>query len=73
MGLDLVPTGKNPPEEINVIIEIPKDAEPVKYEVDKASGAIFVVACCRRRCATRATTATSRTRCAATAIRPTCW
>ena len=30
MGLDLVPTGKNPPDEINVIIEIPKDAEPVK-------------------------------------------
>jgi len=42
MGLDLVPTGKQPPDEINVIIEIPKDAEPVKYEVDKASGAIFV-------------------------------
>ena len=42
MGLDLVPAGKNPPDEINVIIEIPKDAEPVKYEVDKASGAIFV-------------------------------
>ncbi|AXA85356.1 inorganic diphosphatase [Lysobacter oculi] len=42
MGLDLVATGKNPPDEINVIIEIPKDAEPVKYEVDKASGAIFV-------------------------------
>jgi inorganic pyrophosphatase len=42
MGLDLVPTGSNPPDEINVIIEIPKDAEPVKYEVDKASGAIFV-------------------------------
>jgi inorganic pyrophosphatase len=42
MGLDLVPTGKNPPDELNVIIEIPKDAEPVKYEVDKASGAIFV-------------------------------
>ena len=42
MGLDLVITGKNPPDEINVIIEIPKDAEPVKYEVDKASGAIFV-------------------------------
>jgi inorganic pyrophosphatase len=42
MGLDLVPTGKNPPHELNVIIEIPKDAEPVKYEVDKASGAIFV-------------------------------
>ena len=42
MGLDLVATGKNPPDEINVIIEIPKDAEPVKYEVDKATGAIFV-------------------------------
>ncbi len=42
MGLDLVPTGKNPPDEINVIIEIPKDSEPVKYEVDKESGAIFV-------------------------------
>jgi inorganic pyrophosphatase len=42
MGLDLVPTGSHPPDEINVIIEIPKDAEPVKYEVDKASGAIFV-------------------------------
>jgi inorganic pyrophosphatase len=42
MGLDLVATGSNPPDEINVIIEIPKDAEPVKYEVDKATGAIFV-------------------------------
>ena len=42
MGLDHVPTGSNPPEEINVIIEIPKDSEPVKYEVDKESGAIFV-------------------------------
>ena len=42
MGLDLVPTGTNPPHEINVVIEIPKDADPVKYEVDKASGAIFV-------------------------------
>ncbi|MFZ7095889.1 inorganic diphosphatase [Luteimonas dalianensis] len=42
MGLDHVPAGNNPPEEINVIIEIPKDSEPVKYEVDKQSGAIFV-------------------------------
>src|SRR5690348_15860389 len=40
MGLDHVATGKNPPDEINVIIEIPKDSEPVKYEVDKESGAI---------------------------------
>ena len=42
MGLERVSTGNNPPHEINVVIEIPKDAEPVKYEVDKASGAIFV-------------------------------
>ena len=42
MGLDHGATGKNPPDEINVIIEIPKDSEPVKYEVDKESGAIFV-------------------------------
>ena len=42
MALERVPTGKDVPNEINVIIEIPKDAEPVKYEVDKASGAIFV-------------------------------
>jgi inorganic pyrophosphatase len=42
MRLDLVPTGRDVPNEINVVIEIPKDAEPVKYEVDKATGAIFV-------------------------------
>ena len=42
MGLDLVPAGSDLPHRINVIIEIPKDSEPVKYEVDKASGAIFV-------------------------------
>jgi inorganic pyrophosphatase len=42
MGLDLVSSGKDVPNEINVIIEIPKDADPVKYEVDKKTGAIFV-------------------------------
>ncbi len=42
MALQLVSTGANVPNEINVIIEIPKDAEPVKYEVDKATGTIFV-------------------------------
>ncbi|MBP6596152.1 MAG: inorganic diphosphatase [Arenimonas sp.] len=42
MALDLVATGRDVPNEINVVIEIPKDAEPVKYEVDKATGAIFV-------------------------------
>jgi inorganic pyrophosphatase len=42
MGLDSVPAGSDLPHKINVIIEIPKDSEPVKYEVDKATGAIFV-------------------------------
>lgn len=42
MGLELVPSGRDVPHEINVVIEIPKDAEPVKYEVDKDTGAIFV-------------------------------
>ena len=42
MALDLVPTGHDVPNDFNVIIEIPMNSEPVKYEVDKASGAIFV-------------------------------
>ena len=42
MALHQVDSGRNPPDEINVVIEIPKDSEPVKYEVDKATGAIFV-------------------------------
>ncbi len=42
MSLNKVPTGKNPPEDINVIIEIPAHSDPVKYEVDKASGAVCV-------------------------------
>ncbi len=42
MALDLVPSGHDIPNDFNVIIEIPMNSEPVKYEVDKASGAIFV-------------------------------
>ncbi|MEH3108200.1 MAG: inorganic diphosphatase [Sphingomonas fennica] len=42
MNIDLIPTGKNPPHELNVIIEVPVGGEPVKYEFDKASGALFV-------------------------------
>lgn len=42
MSLNNVPTGKNPPEEINVVIEIPQGGEPIKYELDKDTGAIFV-------------------------------
>jgi inorganic pyrophosphatase len=37
-----VPTGKDVPNDFNVIIEIPMQGDPVKYEVDKETGAIFV-------------------------------
>ena len=42
MALKEVPAGKKVPDEVNVIIEIPAHADPIKYEVDKESGAIFV-------------------------------
>ena len=42
MSLSLIPAGKNVPDEINVIIEIPAHSDPVKYEVDHDSGAIMV-------------------------------
>ena len=42
MRIDLIPTGDNPPESLNVIIEVPTGGEPVKYEFDKDSGALFV-------------------------------
>jgi len=42
MNLDAIPTGKNPPDDFNVIIEVPLGGEPIKYELDKASGALFV-------------------------------
>src|SRR3979411_2934797 len=42
MGLSRIPIGRNPPHEVNVIIEIPQGGAPVKYEMDKESGALFV-------------------------------
>jgi inorganic pyrophosphatase len=42
MRLDAILTGKNPPEDINVIVEVPVGGEPIKYEMDKASGTLFV-------------------------------
>jgi inorganic pyrophosphatase len=42
MSLDNVTPGKNVPESFNVIIAIPMNADPIKYEVDKETGAIFV-------------------------------
>ena len=42
MNLDRVDAGRDLPNEFNVIIEIPMNADPVKYEVDKVTGALFV-------------------------------
>jgi inorganic pyrophosphatase len=42
MSLDRVPAGSNLPDDFNVVIEIPMNADPVKYEVDKETGAVFV-------------------------------
>lgn len=42
MNLDRVTAGKNPPEDVNVIVEIPIHGPPVKYELDKETGAMFV-------------------------------
>ncbi|HPB75579.1 MAG TPA: inorganic diphosphatase, partial [Chromatiaceae bacterium] len=42
MNLDRVSSGDNVPNEINVIIEIPSHSDPVKYELDKKTGAMFV-------------------------------
>ncbi len=42
MNLDRVSSGRDVPNDINVIIEIPAHSDPVKYEVDKETGALFV-------------------------------
>lgn len=42
MRIEAIPTGNNPPDDINVIIEVPVGGEPIKYEMDKASGTLFV-------------------------------
>ena len=42
MRLEAIPVGKSPPDDINVIIEVPVGGEPIKYEMDKASGTLFV-------------------------------
>ncbi|MGL5113693.1 MAG: inorganic diphosphatase [Beijerinckiaceae bacterium] len=42
MRIDAIPIGNNPPKDVNVIIEVPIGGEPIKYEMDKASGTLFV-------------------------------
>src|SRR5215470_17888718 len=42
MRLDAIAIGHNPPEDVNVIIEVPIGGEPIKYEMDKAAGTLVV-------------------------------
>jgi inorganic pyrophosphatase len=42
MRIEAIATGKNPPEDVNVIIEVPIGGEPIKYEMDKEAGTLFV-------------------------------
>lgn len=42
MSLDRISSGVNCPDDIYVIVEIPAHSDPVKYEVDKVTGAMFV-------------------------------
>jgi inorganic pyrophosphatase len=42
MRLDAIKIGVNPPFEVNVVIEVPLGGEPIKYELDKASGTLVV-------------------------------
>jgi inorganic pyrophosphatase len=42
MRIDAVSTGKNPPHEVNVIVEVPVGGEPIKYEMDKEAGTLVV-------------------------------
>jgi inorganic pyrophosphatase len=42
MRIDAIAIGNNPPEDVNVIIEVPIGGEPIKYEMDKAAGTLVV-------------------------------
>jgi inorganic pyrophosphatase len=42
MRIDAIPIGTNPPHDINVIVEVPIGGEPIKYELHKPSGTLFV-------------------------------
>ncbi|MGJ4858525.1 inorganic diphosphatase [Labrys sp. KB_33_2] len=42
MRIEAISTGRNPPHEVNVIVEVPVGGEPIKYEMDKDSGALVV-------------------------------
>lgn len=50
MGLELVPAGKALPDDIYVVIEIPANSDPIKYEVDKETGHYSLIVLWQRQC-----------------------
>jgi inorganic pyrophosphatase len=42
LRLDAIAIGRNPPDEVNVVVEVPVGGEPIKYEMDKAAGTLVV-------------------------------
>ena len=42
MRIEAIPSGNSPPDDVNVIIEVPIGGEPIKYEMDKAAGTLVV-------------------------------
>jgi inorganic pyrophosphatase len=42
MRIDAIAIGRNPPEDVNVIVEVPIGGQPIKYEMDKEAGVLFV-------------------------------
>jgi inorganic pyrophosphatase len=42
MRIEAIAIGKNPPEDVNVIVEVPVGGQPIKYEMDKEAGTLFV-------------------------------
>ena len=42
MRIEAIPIGKNPPHDVNVLVEVPIGGQPIKYELDKESGTLVV-------------------------------
>ena len=42
MRIEAIKTGSNPPNDVNVVIEVSVGGEPIKYEMDKEAGTLFV-------------------------------
>jgi inorganic pyrophosphatase len=42
MRIDAIPIGRDPPHDVNVIVEVPLGGQPIKYELDKEAGTLVV-------------------------------